>query len=366
MEEKCCSNLVHFSFPCHPAGLHDNNEIDANDFPPITPADQPGTEITLSVADEQKHEVPAEKAGEAVTALPELVPTVKPHEGLNKDAKEFVSGQASHTSVADSLSLAPATNNSGNTNLAGPTSIASHISLASHTGSVLSGGYQSISQLDSNYHKSVTSVGSADVLSYDVYQSDVIEPRKHRESSSETVDYLECMLSTEPTGGRLPLFSSWSLCRLGNSNLYQHAKGLEQPGFFSGSNFLLPWDIPLLNESQVSLSSYIDGHVKHPGVKSAGVEAWPAPNELPSASSNASLPLYQTLVYAARQCTDYNVNPLPISSTPITGTKGSGTAGRSQRGQSPCVRAYVGNEYECPRGHRYAKAKIADIMIDQG
>ena len=323
MEEKCCSTLVHFSFPCHPAGQHDVTELDANDFPPIT-ADIPSIEGALSVPDEQKQEIPAEQAGEAVTtAFPEFTPSVKLHAGLNKDAKEFVSGHAGHTS------------------------------LASHAGSMLSGGFQSMSELDSNYHKSVTSVGSADVLSYDVFQADAIEPRKHRESSSETADYLECMLSSEPTGGRLPLFSSWALCRLGNANTYQPAKGLEQPGFFPGTNFLLSWDIPLLNENQTGLGSYIDGQVKHPGVKTAGVEAWPAPNELPSASSNTALPLYQTLVYAARQCTDYNVNLLPISSNTTGGAKGSGNAGRNQRGQYPTVRAYVGNEYECPRGHRY-------------
>ena len=129
-------------------------------------------------------------------------------------------------------------------------------------------------------------------------------------------------------------------------------EGFGTAGVFPGSNFLLPWDIPLLNESQASLSSYIDGHVKHPAVKTSGVEAWPAPNELPSTSSNAVLPLHQTLLYAARQCADYQANPLPICLPSTAGSKSIGSAGRSQRNQYATVRAYVGNEYECPRGHR--------------
>lgn len=214
-----------------------------------------------------------------------------------------------------------------------------------------------MSELESNYQKSATSfgfhgnssAGETEHLSGDTYQGEEDEIRQT--STKKTADYLECMLSSEPTGGRLPLFCSWSLCRLGNANTYQVSKGLDQKGFFPGSNFLLPWDIPLLNENQAGLSSYIDGHVKHPGVKTAGVEAWPAPNELPNANSNTALPLYQTLVYASRQCTDYKVNPLPICAAPTGGSKGN--AARNQRRQYPTVRTYIGNEYECARGHRF-------------
>ena len=213
-----------------------------------------------------------------------------------------------------------------------------------------------MSELESNYQKSVTSsgfhgnssAGGTEHLSGDTCHGEESEIRR---SFTKETDYLECMLSSELTGSRLPLFCSWSLCRLGNASMYQVAKGLDQPGFFPGSNFLLPWDIPLLNENQTGLSSYIDGHVKHPGVKTAGVEAWPAPNELPNANSNIALPLYQTLVYASRQCTDYKVNPLPICAAPVAGSKGN--AARNQRRQYPTVRTYIGNEYECTRGHRY-------------
>lgn len=334
MEEKCCSSLLGLSFPYHPCGLHEKTTADlATDDAPAT-ADQPGLDAKPPEPDEQKQEMVAIDLDQKPEEFPELVPS-KPHEGLNKDAKEFVSGHASHTS---------------------------HASNASHTSSVLSGGgYNSISEVESNYHKSVTSVGfhgnssadGVDLLSCDAYQGETGETsRKARSSSAETADYLECMLSSEPTGGRLPLFSSWALCRLGNASAYQPAKGLEQPGFFPGSNFLLPWDIPLLNDNQASLSSYIDGHVKHPAVKTSGVEAWPAPNELPSASNNAALPLHQTLLYAVCQCADYKANPLPICLPTTAGSKGVGSAGRNQRNQYATVRAYVGNEYECPRGHR--------------
>ena len=328
MDGKCCSSLFCLSFPYHPSGLHEKTTPDlATDDTPAT-ADQPDLDTKPSEPDEQKQEMVVIDLDQKPEEFPALVPS-KPHEGLNKDAKEFVSGHASHTS---------------------------------HASSVLSGGgYHSMSEVESSYHKSVTSVGfhgnssadGVDLLSCDAYQGETGETsRKERSSSAETTDYLECMFSSEPTWGRLPLFSSWALCRLGNASTYQAAKGLEQPGFFPGSNFLLPWDIPLLNDNQASLSSYIDGHVKHPAVKTSGVEAWPAPNELPSASSNAALPLHQTLLYAARQCADYQANPLPICLPSTAGSKSSGSAGRNQRNQYATVRAYVGNEYECPRGHR--------------
>lgn len=323
MEDKCCSLLVNLSFPCHPSGIHEKTAANEASDPLLTSTDQTGSETTPSG--------PGDATQDTVTVNPDQpdpeflrIPSTKPREGLNKDAKEFVSIHASHTS------------------------------------SVLSVGYHSVSELESNYHKSVTSVGfhgdssaGGTDLSCDTYQGEPLEPsRKPQSSPVETADYLECMLSSEPTGGRLPLFSSWALCRLGNASTYQSTKGLEQPGFFPGSNFLLPWDIPLLNDNQAGLSSYIDGHVKHPGVKTSGVEAWPAPNELPSAGSNAALPLYQTLVYSARQCADYKVNPLPICLPSTAGSKGSGSGGRNQRSQYATVRAYIGNEYECPRGHR--------------
>ena len=365
MEEKCCSTLVHLSFPCYPFTLHEKTaSTDSNDVLPVPPV--------LPVAETEMSDKESVQ-GEAT------FPTAPVR--LNKDAKEFVSNlvktptnvtdivsvtnpESSTTpaSITDPASVPNASNPASVANASNPASVpnaSNPASVPNPASSLLSEGFHSMSELESNYQKSATSfgfhgnssAGETEHLSGDTYQGEEDEIRQS--STKKTADYLECMLSSEPTGGRLPLFCSWSLCRLGNANTYQVSKGLDQKGFFPGSNFLLPWDIPLLNENQAGLSSYIDGHVKHPGVKTAGVEAWPAPNELPNANSNTALPLYQTLVYASRQCTDYKVNPLPICAAPTGGSKGN--AARNQRRQYPTVRTYIGNEYECARGHRYVE-----------
>jgi hypothetical protein len=345
MEEKCCSTLVHLSFPCYSHSVNEKTtSSDSIDLttPPVIPP------LETAVSDKETS-VQEGKEGTNFPTTPVR---------LNKDAKEFVSNIGKATSPTNDTSgvanPASSTNSEGVSN---PAIAATPTSVPNPASSLLSEGFQSMSELDSNYQKSATSfgfhgnssAGGTEHLSGDTYQGE--EEEMKQTSKKKTALYLECMLSSEPTGGRLPLFCSWSLCRLGNANTYQVSKGLEQPGFFPGSNFLLPWDIPLLHENQAGLSSYIDGHVKHPGVKTAGVEAWPAPNELPNANSNTALPLYQTLVYASRQCTDYKVNPLPICAAPTGGSKGN--SGRNQRRQYPTVRTYIGNEYECTRGHRY-------------
>ena len=362
MEEKCCSTLVHLIFPCYPFNLHEKTaSSDSSNILPAPPV-LPPSENTVSDKDTSL------QGGTVSSSAP-----IK----LNKDAKEFVSNlvKTNPTKATEPGSVINSGSTANPVNVTNPTGVSNSNAVSNTAGvtnlknvtnpatvpnpasSLLSEGFQSMSEVESSYQKSSTSfgfhgnssAGETEHLSGDTYQGEDDEMKKA--STKETADYLECMLSSELTGGRLPLFCSWSLCRLGNANTYQVSKGLEQPGFFPGSNFLLPWDIPLLNENQAGLSSYIDGHVKHPGVKTAGVEAWPAPNELPNANSNTALPLYQTLVYASRQCTDYKVNPLPICAAPATGSKGN--AARNQRRQHPTVRTYIGNEYECTRGHRY-------------
>ena len=41
----------------------------------------------------------------------------------------------------------------------------------------------------------------------------------------------------------LPLFSSWSLIRIGPSSMYVPFRGLDMPGFVLGTNHLVPWEI---------------------------------------------------------------------------------------------------------------------------
>ena len=180
---------------------------------------------------------------------------------------------------------------------------------------------------------------------------------KFSRQRSEKEQVLETMLTTDSPAGISPRFPSWTLCRLGNANGYNPAKGLELPGFFPNSNFLLAWDIPLLSDNQSDLSSQFDVQGKHLGSKQMTEEAWPTLNEVPSAGSSiSSLPLHQALSFARRQCTDYKGNTPPLVSAAGSG-KGPSSASRqrgraSRDGALPTVRAYIGMEYECPRGHR--------------
>lgn len=59
-----------------------------------------------------------------------------------------------------------------------------------------------------------------------------------------TTEYLPFMLHVHSPAGILPRYPSWSLVCLGSSSLYSHNSGLaDQPGFLTGSAFLLPWDV---------------------------------------------------------------------------------------------------------------------------
>lgn len=207
----------------------------------------------------------------------------------------------------------------------------------------------------------ISTVGSQDVFSTtgtDHAQRTGPEGKYSLQRSAEEEQvFLETMLTTQSPAGMYPRFPSWSLCRLGSVSGYSPAKGLEQPGFFPNSNFLLAWDIPLLNDSQSEMSSQFDGQGKHLGSKQMTEEAWPTLNELPSTGSSlSSLPLYQALTYARRQCADYKGNTPPLVSNASSGKSTSGSSrqrGRASReGTIPTVRAYIGEEYECPRGHR--------------
>uniref|UniRef100_A0A1I8IID3 Nonsense-mediated mRNA decay factor SMG8 n=1 Tax=Macrostomum lignano TaxID=282301 RepID=A0A1I8IID3_9PLAT len=49
-------------------------------------------------------------------------------------------------------------------------------------------------------------------------------------------------------GRYLPLVQSWCLLSVGRYNSYSHANGIGQPGFSSGSNHLLPWNVPVASK----------------------------------------------------------------------------------------------------------------------
>ncbi|XP_029644947.1 protein SMG8 [Octopus sinensis] len=107
-----------------------------------------------------------------------------------------------------------------------------------------------------------------------------------------TTEYLPDMINSDSPSGLLPKFSSWSLCALGKTSSYVHSQGLDLPGFFHGSNFLLPWDISLRMEK----------------------DKWPGLGEANKKTKQKRI------------------------------QKESGEVN---------VRVYIGVEYECPRGHRF-------------
>nr|SVE75015.1 EOG090X02WG [Daphnia dolichocephala] len=126
-----------------------------------------------------------------------------------------------------------------------------------------------------------------------------------------TTEYLPCMLHENSPKGILPRYSSWSLVYLGSSSLYSHNAGLsDQPGFLTGSGFLLPWDIPV--RLQHSESNALEGRRAH------------------------------------------NIGY-------------SGKGKRAKQGQHEfTVKIFIGVEYECPRGHRFMSSSPGRVLKATG
>ena len=240
--------------------------------------------------------------------------------------------------------------------------VTSQPAVGSHSfSSLYSGiGYQSTS--DASAHegpefKSGMSVGGlGDIGSQDgAIETHSREGKLPWQHDTRDQEVLEAMLTNETPPGVFPRFPSWSLCRLGNASSYSPVKGLDLPGFFPSSNFLLSWDIPVLSESQSELTSQFDGQGANFGAKVTSEEAWPTLNESPSSAvSGGSLPLYQALSFARQHCANLKEQSPPV----VTAAKGTPAGSARQRGKGPrdggppTVRAYLGDEYECPRGHR--------------
>ena len=75
----------------------------------------------------------------------------------------------------------------------------------------------------------------------------------------------------------LPIFPSWSLIILGSASLYQPAKGVEQVGYFAGSNYLLLWDIPV---DVTACNDTAEQNPPPPPIIQSQEELWPAPGEI--------------------------------------------------------------------------------------
>ncbi|RDD42391.1 Protein SMG8, partial [Trichoplax sp. H2] len=124
--------------------------------------------------------------------------------------------------------------------------------------------------------------------------------KKDGESSNSII-----MFTINTPAGYLPRFSSWSLCRLGDNNIYKASKGLFQSGFLPGTNFLCPWII----SRSVLLAS----------------DPFESTHEL----------------FFFRM----------IEQFPTIAENRGKSSGRYKKENS--VKAYIGIEYECPHGDRF-------------
>lgn len=83
---------------------------------------------------------------------------------------------------------------------------------------------------------------------------------KEKQTEASTTEYLPGMILANSPSGLFPQFPSWSLMNIGPSSLYSHNTGLtesQQPGFLSGSQFLLAWDVKVrLEHAQTWAENY--------------------------------------------------------------------------------------------------------------
>ena len=160
-------------------------------------------------------------------------------------------------------------------------------------------------------------------------------------------EFIETMLTMETSPGLLPLFSSWSLLLLGPASLYSPQRGVEQHGFFSGSNFLLPWEIPFRD----AVSSVEERSNEGPK-DTNDEEQWPVPGaSSKSTGPGIHMPLFQTITKLRTLSTELQHKDIVAEMT----TKSGGKQQKGSKDDAPklrVIKAYIGNEYECPRGHR--------------
>lgn len=153
--------------------------------------------------------------------------------------------------------------------------------------------------LGTNLSQSVGDEEKEEVLQKALEDLTVKDEDKEVTSQISTTEYLDGMLHSESPQGLLPRFLHWSLVCLGPASLYNPNSGLDFPGFLHGSNYLLPWEIQPKVQQQES------------------TEKWPSIGE-------------------------------------SSGKKGQHRTKKSVKDAElqPCT-AYVGVEFECPRGHRF-------------
>lgn len=193
----------------------------------------------------------------------------------------------------------------------------------------------------------------------------VLEKTETESANTSSVNHFEGMFTTNLPTTLLPLFPSWSLIVLGSASLYNPVKGVEQVGFFSGSNYLLLWDIPIkINDSTISTDL-----TEEPSLKDVASqeEQWPAPGEInkvtqqqqqqqqllvPPVAAVSHVPFYQTVNQVISQSLEL------LQNDKANKIKRCATGGKD----STTLKSYIGNEYECPRGHRFF-CSASDKMV---
>lgn len=90
---------------------------------------------------------------------------------------------------------------------------------------------------------------------------------KEEQAEASTTEYLPGMLLVTSPPGLLPEFPSWSLMCIASSSFYSHNTGLtesQMPGFLSGTNFLLCWEVKVRLEHA---QSWAENYEKNRGRK---------------------------------------------------------------------------------------------------
>lgn len=264
-ELKCCSYLSHLTFPCHPS------------------FNLPRTAEPALKETHEAEQPPLLEMAVETTSLSTNEPARTTNAASCEDEHASEETTADHQTTTPQTSVAgiiPIPNKGLSTIGSNKPAVGSHGNSVSSTHAYSLSGYHSTLEMTSHEVHELRSVTSA-VLTGEVSTAEseevlsTQEPHAYTSDTAvtapgqrqETQGVLKSMLTSDSPPGIFPHVPSWSLCKLGTASMYQASKGLDQPGFFPGSNFLLAWDIPVLSDGQTELLSQFDGQGKHFGVK---------------------------------------------------------------------------------------------------
>lgn len=132
---------------------------------------------------------------------------------------------------------------------------------------------------------------------------------REEKPEASTTEYLPGMLLETSPSGLLPIFPSWSLMYIASSSFYSHNTGLtesQMPGFLSGTNYLLVWEVKVRLENA---QSWAENYEKNRRSK-----------------------------------------------------KSKQTSQQSSSGSFFTLKIFVGMEYECGRGHRFMMSSNDKVL----